>query len=149
MKLSKEIKEIINWFKISISFLHKKEKITLALSTIIMLWVGMLTNLPAVILWGFVDEIINIKNPDFNIAVPFIWLILIIIIIKEILKESWTTLENVVKVVIYVKNISDFSKISKIRNKYLASSKPVSTLVEISNTVREWCDIEIDVIAVK
>ena len=39
--------------------------------------------------------------------------------------------------------------ISPIRNKYLANSKPVSTLIEINKTVKEGCDIEIDVIAIK
>ena len=69
--------------------------------------------------------------------------------IKNILNESNASLDDVVKVVIYVKNMADFPKISKIRNKYLQNSKPVSTLVEISNTVKPWCDIEIDVIAMK
>jgi 2-iminobutanoate/2-iminopropanoate deaminase len=59
------------------------------------------------------------------------------------------TLDDVVKAVIYVKNINDFAKISPIRNKYFAKSKPVSTLIEISNTVKQGCDIEIDVIAMK
>ncbi len=69
--------------------------------------------------------------------------------IENILKESWTSLDDVTKVVIYVKNMEDFPKNSKIRNKYLANAKPVSTLVEISNTVKPWCDIEIDVIAMR
>ncbi len=69
--------------------------------------------------------------------------------IGNILKESNVSLDDIVKVVIYVKNMEDFPKISKIRNKFLANSKPVSTLVEISNTVKSWCDIEIDVIAMK
>jgi 2-iminobutanoate/2-iminopropanoate deaminase len=59
------------------------------------------------------------------------------------------TLDDVVKAVIYVTNIKDFAKISPIRNKYFANSKPVSTLIEISNTVKQGCDIEIDVIAMK
>jgi len=67
--------------------------------------------------------------------------------IENILRESNASLDDIVKVVIYVKNIWDFPKISQIRNKYLEKSKPVSTLVEISNTVKKWCDIEIDVIA--
>ena len=58
-------------------------------------------------------------------------------------------LDDVAKAVIYVKNINDFSKISPIRNKYFRKAKPVSTLIEISNTVHKGCDIEIDVIAVK
>ncbi len=69
--------------------------------------------------------------------------------IDDILKESSASLDGVVKAVIYVKDINDFSKISPIRNKYFQKSKPVSTLVEISNTVRKGCDIEIEVIAIK
>jgi len=69
--------------------------------------------------------------------------------IDDILKNGGASLDDVVKAVIYVKDVNDFSKISPIRNKYFEKSKPVSTLVEISNTVHEGCDIEIDVIAVK
>lgn len=69
--------------------------------------------------------------------------------IQNILKETNASLDDVVKVVIYVTKMCDFSKISPIRNKYLINSKPVSTLVEINKTVKEGCDIEIDVIAIK
>jgi len=40
-------------------------------------------------------------------------------------------------------------EISAVRNKYFANSKPVSTLVEINKTVKEGCNVEIKVIAVK
>lgn len=69
--------------------------------------------------------------------------------IEKILAADNATLSDVVKAVIYVRNIADFGKISPIRNEYFARSKPVSTLVEISATVREGCDIEIEVIAIK
>jgi reactive intermediate/imine deaminase len=69
--------------------------------------------------------------------------------IQNILTEANSSLDDVVKVVIYVTRMGDFSKISPIRNKYLANSKPVSTLIEINKTVKEGCDIEIDVIAIK
>ena len=69
--------------------------------------------------------------------------------INNILKAGGSSLDDVVKAVIYVKDIKDFSKISPIRNKHFEKSKPVSTLIEISNTVRNGCDIEIDVIAIK
>lgn len=69
--------------------------------------------------------------------------------IQNILIEADSSLDDVVKVVIYVTRMSDFSKISPIRNKYLINSKPVSTLIEINKTVKNWCDIEIDVIAIK
>lgn len=69
--------------------------------------------------------------------------------IQKILIEAGSSLDDVVKAVIYVTNMNDFSKISPIRNRYFANSKPVSTLVEISRTVKVGCDIEIDVIAVR
>ena len=69
--------------------------------------------------------------------------------LQTILKEAGSSLDDVVKAIIYVTRMEDFAKISPIRNKYFAISKPVSTLVEINKTVKEGCDIEIEVIAVK
>jgi reactive intermediate/imine deaminase len=69
--------------------------------------------------------------------------------IQAILQEGGASLDDVVKAVIYVTDISKFKDISAIRNKYFTISKPVSTLVEISRTVKDGCDIEIEVIAIK
>lgn len=69
--------------------------------------------------------------------------------IQNILHEAGLSLDDVVKAVIYVTRMSDFAKISPIRNKYFAQAKPVSTLVEINKTVKDGCDIEIDVIAIR
>lgn len=68
--------------------------------------------------------------------------------IKKILKEANATLEDVVKVQIFLTDISKFSQVSAVRNEYLENIKPVSTLVEISRTVREGCEIEIEVTAI-
>ena len=67
----------------------------------------------------------------------------------KILKEAGASLDDIVKAVIYVTDISKFKEVSAIRNKYFAYAQPVSTLVEISKTVKEGCDIEIEVIAIK
>lgn len=69
--------------------------------------------------------------------------------IETILQEAGASLDDVVKAVIYVTNMEDYKDISPIRNKYFEQSKPVSTLVEINKTVKEGCDVEIEVIAVK
>ncbi len=69
--------------------------------------------------------------------------------IQKILQEGGSSFDDVVKAVIYVTRMKDFSKISPIRNKYFKNSKPVSTLVEISKTVKEGCDVEVEVIAIK
>ena len=68
--------------------------------------------------------------------------------IKTILKEAGAALEDIVKVQIFLTDISKFSQVSIVRNEYLENIKPVSTLVEISRTVKDGCDIEIEVIAI-
>ena len=69
--------------------------------------------------------------------------------IQNILKEANSSLDDVVKAQIFLTDINDFSKVSPIRNKYFANSKPVSTLVEVSSLVKTGCKIEIEVIAIK
>ena len=69
--------------------------------------------------------------------------------IQKILKEADSSLDDVVKTQIFLTDINDFSKVSPIRNKYFANSKPVSTLVEVNNLVKKGCKIEIEVIAIK
>jgi len=69
--------------------------------------------------------------------------------IEKILREVNSSLDDVVKAVIYLTDMNDFSKVSKIRNKYFEKSKPVSTLVEIGATARPGCNIEIEVTAVR
>jgi len=69
--------------------------------------------------------------------------------ISKILEEADSSLDDVVKAVIYLTNIEDFLKVSKIRNKYFKKAKPVSTLVEIGATARPGCNIEIEVTAVR
>lgn len=69
--------------------------------------------------------------------------------LQKILQEGGASLDDVVKAAIYVTDISKFKEISAVRNKYFAEAKPVSTLVEISKTVKDGCDIEIEVIAIK
>ena len=69
--------------------------------------------------------------------------------IKTILEEGGASIDEIVKVVIYVTNISDFPKISPIRNKYLENCKPVSTFIEVSKFAKEGCNIEIEAIAIK
>jgi len=69
--------------------------------------------------------------------------------LEKILNESGASLNDVVKTTIYLTNMSDFSRVSPIRNKYLKNSEPASTLVEVSKLVKDGCIIEIEVIAVK
>ncbi len=68
--------------------------------------------------------------------------------IKRVLGEAGATLEDVVKVQIFVTDITKFPQVSAVRNEYLNDIRPVSTLFEINRTVKEGCDIEIEVVAI-
>lgn len=69
--------------------------------------------------------------------------------LQKILNQAGASLDDVVKTTIFVTNMSDFPKISAIRNKYFKKAEPVSTLVEVKKLVKEGCLVEIEVIAVK
>ena len=69
--------------------------------------------------------------------------------ISDILHEANMTMDNVVKVQIFVKNIKDSKIISKIRDDIFKNSCPASTLIEVSNFVKDDCCVEIEVTAAK
>ena len=68
--------------------------------------------------------------------------------IRKILGEAGARLEDLVKVQIFVTDITKFPEVSAVRNEYLGDIRPVSTLLEISRTVKDGCDIEIEVTAI-
>lgn len=69
--------------------------------------------------------------------------------ILDILKEAEMSFDDVVKLQIYVKDISYSKIVSAIRDELFSVSKPASTLVEVSGFVKEGCCLEIDVVAAK
>jgi len=69
--------------------------------------------------------------------------------ISTILQEGGMTMDDVVKVQIFVKDINDSKIISEIRDEIFKNSKPASTLVEVSNFVKDGCCVEIEVTAAK
>lgn len=69
--------------------------------------------------------------------------------LDNILKEAGASLDDVVKTTVFLTDMSDFSRISPIRNKYFQNAEPVSTLVEVSKLIKPGCRVEIEVIAVK
>ncbi len=69
--------------------------------------------------------------------------------IQMILAEGGASLDDVVKAVIYVMDVSRFKEISAVRNKYFANSKPVSTMVQVGKLSKDGCEIEVEVIAIK
>jgi len=68
--------------------------------------------------------------------------------IQRVLEEAGATLDDVVKALIFITDVSKYNEVSAVRNEYFATARPASAMVEISNTVVRGCDIEIEVMAI-
>ncbi len=68
--------------------------------------------------------------------------------IAKLLAQANATLDDVVKAVIYITDMEEFDKVSKIRADYFKNSMPVSTLIETNRMTRHGAKIEIEVTAI-
>ena len=69
--------------------------------------------------------------------------------IRSLLVAAGSSLGDVVKVTIYVTDISRRAEIGKVRSEFFPGVKPCSTLVEVSSLVTPDLLIEIDAVAVR
>jgi 2-iminobutanoate/2-iminopropanoate deaminase len=68
--------------------------------------------------------------------------------LKHVLEAGGATLENVVKVTVFVSDMENLKEIHEVRAEYFKEKYPASTLVEVSRFTAEGCMIEIEAIAV-
>ena len=68
--------------------------------------------------------------------------------VKAILEEAGATLEDVVKVSVFVADMNDFGKVNEVYAEYFSSHKPARSCVEVAKLPRDGV-IEIEAIAVK
>ena len=67
--------------------------------------------------------------------------------VKAILKEAGTTLENVVKATVFLKNMSDFQAMNAVYAKYFdAATAPARSTVEVARLPKDVL-VEIEVVA--
>lgn len=68
--------------------------------------------------------------------------------LNEILLSAGATMKDVVKAQIYLTDMNDFKEVSKIRDKWFAESKPVSTMFEVKGMTRKGAKVEIELTAI-
>ncbi len=69
--------------------------------------------------------------------------------LRDVLEEGGATLDDVVKVTVFVTNVAEhFSQIHEVRAEYWSGDFPASTLVEISALANPELLIEIEAVAV-
>ena len=67
---------------------------------------------------------------------------------KTVLAAAGATLDDVVKVTVYLADRDDRPKVNEVRKEYFKANRPASTLVEISRFAIEGMLIEIEALAV-
>jgi 2-iminobutanoate/2-iminopropanoate deaminase len=68
--------------------------------------------------------------------------------LERCLAAAGATFYDVCKVTVFLKNVGDREKVNTVRKEYFGSSRPASTLVEISRLVRDDLLLEIEATAV-
>lgn len=68
--------------------------------------------------------------------------------IKEILQEAGSSLDKVVKVNIFLKDMNDFSSVNEVYSEYFTTNKPARSCVEVSKIPKDGI-IEIEAVAEK
>ena len=91
--------------------------------------------------YGDDGKLIGINNFDIQAEQTFKNL-------KKVLEAGGSSLKNVIKVTIFLKDMSNFSKIVALRQKYFAAPYPADTIVEISSLYSPDALIEIEAIAI-
>lgn len=66
--------------------------------------------------------------------------------VTAVLKEAGTTLENVVKTTVFIKDMNEFPLINEVYEKYFSSHKPARSCVEVARLPKDVL-VEIEVIA--
>ena len=66
--------------------------------------------------------------------------------IKAIVEAAGGTLRNIVKVTVYLRDISKFSEFNEVYSKYFSEEPPARVVVEVSN-LPKGVDLEVEAIA--
>lgn len=66
--------------------------------------------------------------------------------VKAILEEAGSSLDKVVKVVVFIKDMNDFAAVNEVYGEYFSDNKPARSCVEVARLPKD-CLIEIEAIA--
>ena len=68
--------------------------------------------------------------------------------LRKVLEAGGSSLQNVIKVTIFLRDMANFSKIVELRGRYFSPPYPADTIVEVSSLYSPDALIEIEAIAV-
>lgn len=66
--------------------------------------------------------------------------------VKAVLEEAGSSLDKVVKVVVFIKNMNDFAQVNEVYGQYFTENPPARSCVEVARLPKD-CVVEIEAIA--
>ena len=66
--------------------------------------------------------------------------------VKAVLEEAGSSLEKVVKVVVFIKDMNDFAQVNEVYGQYFTENPPARSCVEVARLPKD-CVVEIEAIA--
>ena len=66
--------------------------------------------------------------------------------VKAVLEEAGSSLEKVVKVVVFIKDMNDFGQVNEVYGEYFNENPPARSCVEVARLPKD-CVIEIEAVA--
>ena len=66
--------------------------------------------------------------------------------VKAILEQAGTSLDKVVKVVVFIKDMNDFAQVNEVYGQYFTENAPARSCVEVARLPKD-CEVEIEAIA--
>ena len=66
--------------------------------------------------------------------------------VKAILEQAGTSLDKVVKVVVFIKDMNDFAKVNEVYGQYFTENAPARSCVEVARLPKD-CVVEIEAVA--
>lgn len=66
--------------------------------------------------------------------------------VKAVLEEAGSSLEKVVKVVVFIKDMNDFGQVNEVYGEYFKENPPARSCVEVARLPKD-CVIEIEAVA--
>lgn len=72
----------------------------------------------------------------------------ILVTVKKVLEEAGMSVEDVVRTVVYLRDINDASTVAKAHSEVFDGIRPASSLIQVDSMLRPWQKVEIETYAI-
>jgi enamine deaminase RidA (YjgF/YER057c/UK114 family) len=87
-------------------------------------------------------------SPDYEHSNAFEQAQAILVTVKKVLVEAGMSVEDVVRTVVYLRDINDASTVARAHSEVFDGIRPASSLIQVDSMLRPWQKVEIETYAI-